>query len=156
MENKKGFTLVELLGVIVVLSFVMTIAFFSVNRVREDSMQKILETKLDQVEQAAVFYAQDNPSILTESCVVDGVSYPNYCYVVTVRELVEADGGSYFESGTLSQNDAGEYVDLINDVTGKSMLDDTVQIYRKNNRVYSVLLDVKSCESGGGICEEYV
>ena len=27
MENKKGFTLVELLGVIVVLSFVMTIAF---------------------------------------------------------------------------------------------------------------------------------
>ena len=143
MENKKGFTLVELLGVIVVLSFVMTIAFFSVNRVREDSMQKILETKLDQVEQAAVFYAQDNPSILSESCVVDDVYYDNYCKVLTVRELINA-GGNYFESGTLTQDESGNYEDLINDWTGKSMLDDTVQVYRKNNRIYSVMLEVKS------------
>lgn len=156
MKNKKGFTLIELLGVIVVLSVVMSVAFFSINSVRQSSIENILKTKLEQIEQAAVLFGQDYPEELGESCVVDNVSYDNYCRVVTVKELITVDNGSYFESGTLIEDENGNYVDLINDVTGKSMLEDTVQIYRKNNRVYSVLLDIKSCESGGGICEEYV
>lgn len=155
MKNKKGFTLVELLGVIAVLGVIMSIAFFSVSSVREKSLENILKTKLQQIEQAAVLYGQDNPSELNESCDVDGVHYNNYCKVITVRELIAADGGSYFESGSLVEDENGKYVNLINDVTNVSMLDDTVQIYRKNNRVYSVLLDIKSCEAGGGICEEY-
>lgn len=133
--NNKGFTLVELLGVIVVLAIVISVAFFSVNKIREDELKRIVEVKIGQIEQAAILYAQDNPSILSESCVVDDVYYDNYCKVLTVRELINA-GGNYFESGN--------YEDLINDWTGKSMLDDTVQVYRKNNRIYSVMLEVKS------------
>lgn len=141
--NNKGFTLVELLGVIVVLAIVISVAFFSVNKIREDELRRIVEVKIGQIEQAAILYSQDNPSILTESCVVDDVYYDNYCKVLTVRELINA-GGNYFESGTLTQDESGNYEDLINDWTGKSMLDDTVQVYRKNNRIYSVMLEVKS------------
>ena len=141
--NNKGFTLVELLGVIVVLAIVISVAFFSVNKIREDELKRIVEVKIGQIEQAAILYAQDNPSILTESCVVDDVYYDNYCKVLTVRELINV-GGNYFESGTLTQDESGNYEDLINDWTGKSMLDDTVQVYRKNNRIYSVMLEVKS------------
>ena len=36
--------------------------------------------------------------------------------------------------------------DLINDVTGKSMREDTVIIYRRNNRIYSIIDEVKSNE----------
>lgn len=143
--GKKGFTLVELLAVIVVLSLVMAMAFVSINAVRQSSLEQIVETKIGQIEQAAVLYAQDNPEILTESCDVDGVHYDYYCKVLTVRDIIEA--GSYFESGDLVTDESGTYVDLINDVTGKSMLDDTVQVYRKNNRIYSVMLEVKSNET---------
>src|SRR5699024_4410378 len=134
--------LVELLGVIVVLAIVISVAFFSVNKIREDELKRIVEVKIGQIEQAAILYAQDNPSILSESCVVDDVYYDNYCKVLTVRELING-GGNYFESGTLTQDESGNYEDLINDWTGKSMLDDTVQVYRKNNRIYSVMLEVK-------------
>ena len=143
--GKKGFTLVELLAVIVVLSLVMAMSFVSINAVRQSSLERIVETKIGQIEQAAVLYAQDNPEILTEPCDVDGVHYDYYCKVLTVRDIIEA--GSYFESGDLVTDESGTYVDLINDVTGKSMLDDTVQVYRKNNRIYSVMLEVKSNET---------
>ena len=76
--EKKGFTLVELLAVIVVLALVVTISLTSINRVREDSLKDILETKIDQIEQAAILYAQDNPSILTESCDVNGEHHLHY------------------------------------------------------------------------------
>ena len=102
--NNKGFTLVELLGVIVVLAIVISVAFFSVNKIREDELKRIVEVKIGQIEQAAILYAQDNPSILSESCVVDDVYYDNYCKVLTVRELINA-GGNYFESGTTRWSD---------------------------------------------------
>ena len=102
----------------------------------------IVNTKIEQIEQAAILYGQDNPQILTDTCQVDGVDY-DYCKVVTVRELIESDG-NYFTSETTITDESGKHIDLINDVTGKSMLDDTVQIYRRNNRVYSIMLEVSS------------
>ena len=141
--EKKGFTLVELLAVIVVLALVVTISLTSINRVREDSLKDILETKIDQIEQAAILYAQDNPSILTESCDVNGEHYNNYCKVLTVGEIIDSDG-NYFSTGDLVDSEDGVHADLINDVTGNSMRSDTVQVYRHNNRIYSVMLEVKS------------
>lgn len=142
MKNKKGFTLVEILAVVVILAIVIIIAFFSGNAIRQNSLKKIVDTKIEQIEQAAILYGQDNPQKLNETCQVDGVDY-DYCRVVTVRELIESNG-NYFTSETLVSDENGEHIDLINDVTGKSMLDDTVQIYRRNNRVYSVILEIKS------------
>lgn len=141
--KKKGFTLVELLAVIVVLSLIVTISLTSINRVRESSLQNILETKIDQIEQAAILYAQDNPDILTESCDVDGTHYDNYCKVLTVGDIIDSDG-NYFDTEDLTEGENGKQADLINDVTGKSMRNDTIQVYRKNNRIYSLMLEINS------------
>ena len=140
--KKKGFTLVELLAVIVILSIIITISLVSINSVRNNSLESILETKIASIEQAAILYAQDNPSILNESCDVDGVHYDNYCKVLTVGEIIDA--GNYFETKDLTTSEDGTHRDLINDVTNKSMRSDTVQVYRHNNRVYSVMLEVSS------------
>lgn len=146
---KKGFTLVELLAVIAVLSVIMSVALFSVVRVRNNSLEKIVETKIDLIEQAAILYGQENPNELnnkqdngctnkvinTENNNGDVTSYTiNYCLIKTTGELIDE---GYFNSGDLDETEGT--LDLINDVTDQTMRNDTVIIYRRNNRIYSIM-----------------
>ena len=108
MENKKGFSLVEILAVIVILAIIIGIAFVSGNAIRQSSLERIVNTKIEQIEQAAILYGQDNPQILTDTCQVDGVDY-DYCKVVTVRELIESDG-NYFTSETTITDESGKHI----------------------------------------------
>ena len=144
--NKKGFTLVELLAVIAILAIVITIGLISVTRVRENALKKVVDTKIEQIEQAAILYGQENPNVIKTSCtdhektVVEATNYtPSFCVTVTAGVLID---NNFFESSYLDE--VNGKTDLINDVTGKSMLNDTVIIYRRNNRIYSIIDDVKS------------
>ncbi len=146
--KKKGFTLVELLAVIIILTLVITIAFVSVTRVREESLKRVVETKVEQIEQAAILYGQENPNVIKTSCtnhektVVEATNYtPSFCITVTAGVLID---NNFFESSYLDE--VNGKTDLINDVTGKSMREDTVIIYRRNNRIYSIIDEVKSNE----------
>lgn len=146
--KKSGFTLVELLAVIVILVLVITIAFVSVTRIREGSLKKIVATKIEQIEQAAILYGQENPDIINPSCtdhekaVVEATNYtPSFCITVTAGVLID---NNFFESSYLDE--VNGKIDLINDVTNKSMREDTVIIYRRNNRIYSIFDEVKSNE----------
>ncbi len=146
--KKNGFTLVELLAVIIILTLVITIAFVSVTRIREESLKKVVETKIEQIEQAAILYGQENPNIIKTSCtdhektVVEATNYtPSFCVTVTAGVLID---NNFFESSYLDE--VNGKTDLINDVTGKSMREDTVIIYRRNNRIYSIIDEVKSNE----------
>lgn len=146
--KKNGFTLVELLAVIIILTLVITIAFVSVTRVREESLKRVVETKVEQIEQAAILYGQENPNVIKTSCtdhektVVEATNYtPSFCITVTAGVLID---NNFFESSYLDE--VNGKTDLINDVTGKSMREDTVIIYRRNNRIYSIIDEVKSNE----------
>lgn len=146
--KKNGFTLVELLAVIIILTLVITIAFVSVTRIREESLKKVVETKIEQIEQAAILYGQENPNVIKTSCtdhektVVEATNYtPSFCVTVTAGVLID---NNFFESSYLDE--VNGKTDLINDVTGKSMREDTVIIYRRNNRIYSIIDEVKSNE----------
>ena len=146
--KKNGFTLVELLAVIIILTLVITIAFVSVTRVREESLKRVVETKVEQIEQAAILYGQENPNVIKTSCtdhektVVEATNYtPSFCITVTAGVLID---NNFFESCYLDE--VNGKTDLINDVTGKSMREDTVIIYRRNNRIYSIIDEVKSNE----------
>ena len=148
MRKKNGFTLVELLAVIIILTLVITIAFVSVTRVREESLKRVVETKVEQIEQAAILYGQENPNVIKTSCtnhektVVEATNYtPSFCITVTAGVLID---NNFFESSYLDE--VNGKTDLINDVTGKSMREDTVIIYRRNNRIYSIIDEVKSNE----------
>lgn len=136
MKDKKGFTLVEVLAVIVILAIVISIAVTSVTGIRTNSLKKLLETKISNIEGSAIMYAQDNQDILNEKCIVDDKPY-DFCKVVTVKILVDND---YYKAQT--SDDKSKTV--INDVTNKSMLCDTVQIYKNNNRIYAKMLDIYS------------
>ena len=53
---------------------------------------------------------------------------------LTFQDLID---GGYFDSGYLDEVEGKQ--DLINDVTGESMRGEEVIIYRRNNRIYSIL-----------------
>lgn len=61
MKKKNGFSLVEILAVIVILSIVATMATFSVMKTRENSMKKLLNTKIDELEASAILYGAREP-----------------------------------------------------------------------------------------------
>ena len=148
--KKNGFTLVELLAVIIILTLVITIAFVSVTRVREESLKRVVETKVEQIEQAAILYGQDNPNELTTDdtdCSGKEITTTNnegrdtnytinFCVVKNAGDLID---GGYFDSGYLDEVEGKQ--DLINDVTGESMRGEEVIIYRRNNRIYSILME---------------
>ena len=67
MKNKNGFTLIELLGVIALLGVVALIAVPSVIGINNAINKKMLETKLDIIEEAAVQYGEQYKQTLVIS-----------------------------------------------------------------------------------------
>lgn len=137
MKKKNGFTLIELLAVIVILSIIISMSTFGVMRIRNNSLKKLLDTKINELEASAILYGQENQSSLGGVCTVDGVE-SKFCKVITVKELIDSD---YYKSNEVNSSNKK---DLINNVTNKSMLCDEIQIYKKNNRVYAKALNIKS------------
>ncbi len=76
MKNKKGFTLVEILAVIVVIGIVAIIVVNSLTKTSDDAKTKMLETKRYTAGQQFVLWAQDNLNCFT----ADASSNPN-CFV---------------------------------------------------------------------------
>ena len=133
--NKKGFTLVELMGVIAILAIIIVIASRSFMGVRANSNKKMLETKIESLRKAASLYGAENTNIfLVNNCgeFEDFKDY-TYCRVITVEDLINTEK-EYFET---SETDSEGNKTVINNVTEESMLDDGIIIYRNNNRVYA-------------------
>lgn len=63
--NKKGFTLVELMAVIIVLSLLMAIAIPSSIAINSRIKEQLLEDKIVLLEKAAILWGQDNKSCFT-------------------------------------------------------------------------------------------
>ena len=135
--SKKGFTLVEVLAVVVILSIILSMATFGVMNIRRNSLQKLVDTKISNLESSAILYGQENQDELVEKCNVDEVSY-DFCKKVNVKYLIDND---YY---TTNEVNSENMKDLINNVTNKSMLCDEIQIYKKNNRVYAKAINIKS------------
>ena len=135
--NKKGFTLVEVLAVIVILSLVIGIAGTSVVAVRNNSLKKLVETKYNNLEKSAILYGQENQDELNEECTIDNEKY-SYCRLIDVNTLII---NNYYET---SETNGEGNKDLINNLTKKSMLEDEIMIYRKNNVIYAKVINKKS------------
>lgn len=147
--NKKGFTLVELLGVLVILAIIMSIGVTSVINISKGIKIKMLKTKVETVESSAISWGQENINKLTQKCenvTIEGLEKikesttinSNFCITKTVRELIQE---GFIDT---DEKDSSNNLTYINNVTNKSMLDDTVIIYRKNNRVYAIMKEIKS------------
>ncbi|MDY4619439.1 MAG: prepilin-type N-terminal cleavage/methylation domain-containing protein, partial [Bacilli bacterium] len=62
MKNKKGFTLVELLSVIVLLGIIITIGIFSVSSIRKTILDRQYKNLKTEIEIAAEKYYSDTES----------------------------------------------------------------------------------------------
>ena len=132
--GKKGFTLVELLAVIVVLGIVATIAVVSVGGISNTIKDNILEKKIKMIEEAAVLKGQDAKG----GVIYSEKKYDNYpCVSFIVSELVPnyLDKDNDNNCLTSSSSGAGCIVDPSND---NNYLDKyEVIVYYKHKRIYA-------------------
>lgn len=127
MKNKKGFTLVELLSVIVLISLLLGLGIPGISRISKRMKERSYNTKVDLVEQAAVLWGQDNKTRLqTDDCKIDGKDYK--CKKITIEELIEGD---YIDS------ELQDVLSYKNPKDDTEMLYNYVYIYKTNNRVYA-------------------
>ena len=130
--NKNGFTLVELLAVIVLIGLLIGIGIPGVNKISSNMKRKSLNTKIKLIEEAAILWGQDNKTRLSETqdCVNETTNNEEKtysCKLVTIDLLLK---DNYLDS----DNNSGEY---INPQTNSSMKNDCVAVYKKNNMVYA-------------------
>ncbi|MBO4601395.1 MAG: prepilin-type N-terminal cleavage/methylation domain-containing protein [Bacilli bacterium] len=131
MKNKKGFTMIELLAVIVVLGVIISIASLSISKIMEKNKQKAYETKVEVILKQAKQYAYDNENIFYNS----DKRFGNYvCEVISVQDLIS---GGYIDA-----NDK----ELVDDVNGDQVVI-TNPLTQESMTTLNILLYIKSKES---------
>lgn len=143
MFNKKGFTLVELLVVIVLIGLLIGIGVPGVMKIIARMKERSYKTKVSLIEQAGTLWGQDNKTRLqSHKCDIDGNKDTGEngkelgCYIININELISGD---YLEADSDNLEVVGgkniyEYIDPI---TNDNISDKCVWVYKKNNRVYS-------------------
>ena len=136
--NEKGFTLVELLAVIVILSLVVVIAATSINSSLNTSKEKILEDRINNITTGAISYVQNQKNILNagDCASINAKQHTTYdrCKVYTVQELINLKA--------IETNEKGGKI--YNPVTNTEMNNDIVTVYRMNNRLHAQITCKKS------------
>ena len=135
--NKKGFTLVEILSVLVLIGLLFGLAIPGINKISSNMKKKSYSKKVSLVESAAELWGQDNKTLLQSSsdCEIKGGEKVS-CYKITVGSLIE---NNYLDS----DKNSGEYISPLDN---SDMKNQCVYVYKKNNRVYSYFAGNKNLE----------
>ena len=137
-SSKKGFTLVEILVVIVLISLILGLGIPGIMKLSENSKKRTYKQKVSLIESAGVAWGNNNKTLLkSTTCDIDGIEYD--CYKVSVERLIEDDYLNSEKNGEIAYSDPTDNT--------KSLIDNCVFIYKKNNRVYSKFSE-KPCEIG--------
>lgn len=99
MKNKNGFTLVEILIVITIISIIMVLAVPNIMKMSERMKDRGYKGKAELIEKAAVNYVSSNAnsirSKLNNNYIIDTASLDNkgkkYIFGINVRKLIEED-----------------------------------------------------------------
>ena len=118
MKNNKGFTLVELMAVIVVLAIIISIAVASAISISRKVKENMYETKVDMIISSAKIYGQDHPGNVGNS--------EGECSLISIQTLID--------EGYIKKDKDG-YVQ--NPIDNSSMNNLQVCIYKNNNRFYA-------------------
>lgn len=115
-NDKRGFTLVELLTVILILGLLMAIAIPSIFAISSKMKNKAYDAKIDLIEKAAVVYAQENSNAIKnklgtctsnssncECTTKNGKTTCNYRYIITLDKLIDVGA---FNSENKDRDDA--------------------------------------------------
>lgn len=149
--NKKGFTLVELLAVIVILAVVMLIGSVSLTGVRDKMNKNMFEAKLDLVIGAAKSWGQDNKNALSSrrsvkvlrenaSGSITSTTILSYGVSMSINDLINS---TYLETEETSSDyscGAATCKVVINNYNSKIVNDLNIFIYLEHNRVYACII----------------
>lgn len=98
MKNK-GFTLVELLAVLVLISLVMVIAIPGIFKMRDRMNEKTLNAKIESIESAAIMHVQNNSNKYKSyfgECTTNGTHCEctnnkcKYKFVINIKDLIKS------------------------------------------------------------------
>ena len=133
--NKKGFTFVELLAVIVLISIVLLISVPTIRYADKKFHEKSYKTKTELILNAAKEYGDDYKEIILYSSYGTTYTEPstNSSYpavVITVRDLLN--------NGYITKDNDIKTDDILDPRDDSSMLDKSITVYIKNNRAYAV------------------
>jgi len=145
MNNKKGFTLVEILATIVLISLLLGLGIPGIMKISQNMKKRNYNTKVDLIEQAGILWGQNNKTELQrDKCDIDKDSNTgesgkeSNCRVKKIDDLIKSD---YLEAD--GKDDSNNYI-YINPETDKNIIACEVYIYIKDNRVYAYF-DKENC-----------
>lgn len=129
MKKENGFTLVEIITVIVIIGLLALIIFPNIMDTTEGTKEEAYNQKINLIKQSAVDYGISNQYNLKNSnsqCEIGTNSYP--CIKITVGDLADA--------GFLNYDYETSHV-IINPNSKKSINNCEISIYYRNNNVYA-------------------
>ncbi len=139
-RNRKGFTIVELLAVIVLMAIVAVIGFVAVRVLLKSGKTQTLNTKTSLILKNAVTYAEESTAAFKDCyCKVDG-NWTN-CRIIKVQDLIDA--GVYTTTEKCGKgkdidcvaNDLYEYKDDEDVIwENESLNDEEIVLFRRNNQ----------------------
>ena len=131
--RKKGFTLVELLTVIVIMGIISLILIPNVIKIRKDYLEKTYESRVRLIKNSALDWANENlvnvPSNVEASCENNNICDNNcICLCKTISSLIS--------EGYLSGSDENGSV-MKNPVTNENINDKNVCVRYDKNDVFT-------------------
>ena len=131
MNNKKGFTLVELLCVIVILAIITTMASVGIINMSKKSNENMYCAKLEMIKSAAKDYAVKYEKELNESTeIFNG----HKSLKITVEDLIK--------SGKYEPDSDGN---VLNPLDKKSLNSKEIILYLENNQINAYIDDNNIC-----------
>lgn len=138
--NKKGFTLVELLAVIIILSIIVIIAIPSIMGISKSIKENMYNKKIAIIEEAAILYGQDNRRDINLSEQKYNTSYN--CINIKVNKLLPV----YLDSDDTYSACKNNSKCVVNPKDKNSYLDnENIIIYMRRDRVSAVMKAEDNC-----------
>ena len=141
--NKKGFTLVEIISVVALLALIIIITVPIIGNTGENVKKKTLETKIENIEKAAVLYGQDNRGNFTiekENCELCSSVTNGECRCfnekITVRKLIDPNEDGNFKDGYIEADDNSG--NIKNPINENYLKECEIQIYQKYGKKYAI------------------
>lgn len=129
MKNNKGFTLVELLAVIVILAILITIAVPSTIGISNKLKENMYCKKIDSIEVAAKLYGEDRKDSFTET-------HPSR--EIAVKDLIET---GYLKKDNSVCGGENNPPCIVDPRDSSSMDKIELTVYEKYNRIYVAFSD---------------
>lgn len=140
--NKKGFTLVELMAVIVLISIIALVGVTSITGVRKQMDKKLFEEKLNSAISSAEKWGEDNKDMLPTTKTIGQLIVSNY---YESEEAVNPKLYNYKCDGEDNKDPIG-YLDgelckniVTNNVDSLIVNEVSIKTFTKNNRVYACI-----------------